>query len=480
MSDDEIKTQNVTIRSRNRNKPGSVDDLLNFESIKLEIPSPSDYRSPSYQLNRTPIKSKAILNRSNRSEENLYTSEESRNDTELDNTWKPDASWQTETSDSEVESEVETEIHDSRIKTREFTRREKIIRLNPYEFRRRKNRSPKKSTVAKAFEHLFIKNPKVKKENMGDKLTYTDLMNAIPVFEGHQKDLDYFISTCSTYNDQIEDTQKDMFVSIIKTRLKGIALTKMEPVHELNTWALIKTRLEEKFKRPMNYEAAQDEISNIRQSRTDSIETYGNNVRLALHKLNKAAETLSTENGALKLLRGANEKLAIRKFEQGLYNSNLKICVGARDHTTLDLAITYAMQKEGLYRNESRTRCNFCNILGHTEKECRRKQQNSPNQTNYNVNRFRQPNSPNKNESNQRNTNNNYRYRNNSNRWDGNRDNMGRNNGNPNRNFNSTGNSNNSFSNSNSPNNKNSTENAKKFNHRTVTLEEAIKKETKN
>lgn len=476
MSDDEIETRNVTIRPRNRNKPGSVDDLLNFETIELAIPSPSITESPSYQLTETPVKSRAILSRNHKSDESLFTPEKRGN---LDRTWDPNNTSQKETSESESETESETDTPYSPLINEQVTRKAKSLKLYPYEFRKRKNKSPNKSVAAVALKKLYRKKAKVIKEKMGDKLTYTDLINAIPIFEGHQKDLNYFISTCSTYNDNIDNAQKDMFVSIIKTKLKGIALTKMEPVTELNTWALIKTRLEEKFKRPMNYEIAQDEISNIRQSRTDSIEIYGNNIRFALHKLNKAAETLSNEDGALRLLRGANEKLAIRKFEQGLYNSNLKICVGARDYATLDLAITYAMQKEGLYKNESRIRCNFCNIVGHTERECRRKQQNSPNQTNYNVNRFRQQNSPNKNENIPRGNANNYRNRNYANRWENNRENNGRNSGNPNRNFNADGNSNNSFSNPNSPN-RNSPQNAKKFNHRTITLDEAIKEETKN
>lgn len=331
-----------------------------------------------------------------------------------------------------------------------------------------------------------------------NELSYTDIISAVPIFEGHQKDLDYFISTCSTYNEMVSDEQKPTFISIVKAKLKGIALTKMQPFADLNTWELIKTRLEEKFRRPMTYETAQDELSNIRQNRTESIESYGNNIRSALLKLNKACETLTADANALRLLRAANEKLAIRKFEQGLYNGNLKICVGARDFTTLDTAITYVMQKENLYKNESRIRCNYCGISGHMENECRRKQQNQ-SAIRSGDDRYRRASFPNRdgpgNASNtfqnardsnrweNRNNggaNNNFRGGNGPNRWGNNDGNGSRNNYNANRNSNSNGNPNNSYAPPNSPVNKNMPQNARTFTSRTVTLGEAMREETKN
>lgn len=354
------------------------------------------------------------------------------------------------------------------------------LRVNKPEKKKNKNRNKKPGSET----------------NTMTTLTYTDIINAIPIFEGHQKDLDYFISTCSTYNEIITAEQKPMFLSIVKTKLKGIALTKMEPFSEMTSWQLVQTRLEEKFKRPLNFEIAQDEISNVRQARTDSIEVYGNNIRFALHKLNKASESLTTDENALKLLRTANEKLAARRFEQGLYNINLKLCVGAKDCNSLDTAISYAMQKENLYKNESRIRCNFCNIIGHTENECRKKQQGQdrPSHSNDRTNRYRQwqPYSPNKFDSNStnnpnnksnnnsNNNSNNFRAGNNSNRWE---NNNGRNTDNMNRQFNSPNNPNKFAPRQNASFDKNvlaNPPNARKFTERTITLDEALQNEAKN
>lgn len=298
----------------------------------------------------------------------------------------------------------------------------------------------------------------------------TDIITMIPVFEGHQKDLDYFISTCTTLEAMVKANQKPMFNSIVKAKLKGIALTKMQPLNTLASWDDLKKRLEEKFRKPLTYEIAQDEISHIRQSRTESIDSYGNTMRLALHKLNKASETLSNEEAARRLLREANEKLAVRKFEQGLYNHNLKLCVGARDFTTLDAAISYALQKENLYRIESRPRCNYCKNVGHSERECRQKQRNNDDRNRYKT-------SPNKYGGNTGNYNN--RNGNSSNRWESNGRNIGRENNE--RLSNRPGDPGN-FRNSNSQNKMNTPQNMRNITERehTITLGEALKGEAKN
>lgn len=348
----------------------------------------------------------------------------------------------------------------------------------------------------------ILENNLNRKDKMA-KLTVSDIIKAIPVFEGHQKDMDYFISTCTNYYNMIDDNQKATFISIIVTKFKGIAYIKMQPLSELTTWELIKTRLEEKFKRPLNYETAQDEIAGIRQARNESIEVYGNHIRLALHKLNKATETLTDNVEALKSLRTANEKLAIRKFDQNLFNSNLKIWVGAKEFDTLDAAISFAMQKETINKNTSNVRCNYCNINGHIENDCRRKQrernQNNSDRTNNftrsnDYNRYKQPNSTNRNNYNSANNNNsngnpnNYTNKNGnrSNRWENSNNNNNRNDGNirkpP---MNSATNSNNPTSNSNMkfPNNQNTAQGARRFTDQTnhsLTLAEVLKDDTKN
>lgn len=229
-------------------------------------------------------------------------------------------------------------------------------------------------------------------------LTYTDVINGIPIFDGNRKDLDYFISTCTTYDSMVSAQQKETFIAILRSKLKGVALTKMQPVEELTNWTIFKTRLEDKFRKPITFELTQDTLSGIRQSRFESIESYGNKMRLALYDLNEASKTLSNNAEALKLLNKANEKLAMRKFEQNLSSNNVRIWVGAGIHESLDEIISYAIKKEDLYsRNPT---CSFCNIAGHTADNCRRRSNDSRNDSRYRNSNIRDNSDQNKNNGN--------------------------------------------------------------------------------
>lgn len=242
--------------------------------------------------------------------------------------------------------------------------------------------------------------------DMGEEtLEIKDIALTMPYFEGFQKDLDYFISTCKTYNEMVTEAQRPLLLQVIKTKFKGIALAKMEPLTTLNSWAEVKTRLEEKFKRPNTYEHAQDEITKIHQARNETIEVYGNRFRMALHRLNKAAENLTDSPEGLKVLRETNEKYAVRKFEQNIHNSELKFWVKMKTCQTLDAAIVVAMEEEDQFDIPRKLVCNYCNRDGHTERDCRQKQrernQNFPNRAEsnrnnqYYQNRFsNDPNSP--------------------------------------------------------------------------------------
>lgn len=204
-----------------------------------------------------------------------------------------------------------------------------------------------------------------------------------------------------------------------------MAFLKMQPFADLDTWQKVKTRLDEKFKRPIIYEIVQEKISGLRQNREENLEVYGNKIQIALHKLNRASESLTEDGGEVALLMKANEKVAIRAFEKGLYNANLRICITAKDFNSLVSAITYAMSKENLYRNESRIRCNYCNIIGHAEEDCRRKQNRKGH--NYNDDCFRRPNSPNDGDSDLDSDSKDSHNGNSSNRWQDNDPGNGRN-----------------------------------------------------
>lgn len=219
---------------------------------------------------------------------------------------------------------------------------------------------------------------------MANTFDIKDLIGRIPTFNGQQRDLEHFINTCEMINTNlIKDDQRNSLVYFIKMNITDIALAKMQPLSTLNSWNEIKGRLEDKFKRPITSENAQNEIARIKQQYGEPIEIYGNKFRMALRRLNTASENDSNSEEGRKALRNSNEKFAINKFEQNILNSQLKLWVQVKSCDTLDKAITAAMEKEYQFANTRKLICNYCNKEGHTAINCRRrlneKSQNAPN-----------------------------------------------------------------------------------------------------
>lgn len=203
--------------------------------------------------------------------------------------------------------------------------------------------------------------------------TIKDLVSAVPVYDGDEKQLETFINVCSKFYSLIEENQKEKFVTIIQTKITGEALADLQPIDDLKTWDDIKRKLEEKLRTPDTYEYAQEELSTIRQRKDEGMENYGKRIRKGLDKLNLSSKSLTNEEAALISLRKANEIHAIRKFEQNMFDERIKLMVGAATFKSLQEAIKFAMNKE-LFRKTTKDKiCTFCKINGHTEDECRKK-----------------------------------------------------------------------------------------------------------
>lgn len=182
---------------------------------------------------------------------------------------------------------------------------------------------------------------------MARSISYSDILTSVPIFDGNQEDLDYFISVCSTFNDiLLTENRRSTFLSIVKTKFKGIALTKMQPLGDLNSWQSIEERLLSRFKHPISYENASEAIMNIWQGSNESIKHYGDRMILALHNLNMSVATFIDTREGLEVLYKTNESTAIYKFEKNIYNQNIRDFVIMRNLKTLDAVINYAMEVE--------------------------------------------------------------------------------------------------------------------------------------
>lgn len=201
-------------------------------------------------------------------------------------------------------------------------------------------------------------------------LSYTDLINAIPQFDGKEKVLESFITICETYSKYVTEDQKGIFLAIVTTKLKDEDLTKLQPISDFRTWEELKKALEEKLIKPVSFEYAQEKLMNVKRTKDENIERFAERMKKALEQLNTATRALTLNADALRSLRKANEKLAIRKFGQNVYDYDLKVMISAAKSGTLEEAIALAMDREISFRSFSTKTCNYCKKPGHFERDC--------------------------------------------------------------------------------------------------------------
>lgn len=213
----------------------------------------------------------------------------------------------------------------------------------------------------------------------------------IPFFSGDQKELDGFINTCKMYNELTPEALKETLLNLVKAKITGDALSKIQPITAFDNIANLLKTLEETIRKPVSYEFANEDLNNIMQNREETIEAYGKRVREALHRLNKSSAKVSDNVQEQSVFRKAHEKLAISKFTQNLRYSQLRVAVAAANKATLEECIVYAMERELIEKNSNlrNLHCNLCGSNQHKANECTRSR--SALRPNSLPNRFRGP-----------------------------------------------------------------------------------------
>lgn len=166
------------------------------------------------------------------------------------------------------------------------------------------------------------------------KIEMKDVISCIPVFTGKMEEFDAFINTCSMINTLVED--KATLLTIIKAKISGEALAKARPLDTILTWENLSKRLHERLKKPVTFEYAQADLSNVFQKQDETLEDYAKRIKEKFRRLNEASKSISEVEVEMAVLRKANEKLAITKFQQNIRNDKLKVFVSAANKNTLD------------------------------------------------------------------------------------------------------------------------------------------------
>lgn len=205
---------------------------------------------------------------------------------------------------------------------------------------------------------------------MGDDLPLADLLNGIKMFEGEPEKLPEFITNCDLYHALAPDTQKAMILTIIKHRLAQSVKERIANEATFVTWEALRAELKAKIKKAaVSYDGVMSEMAMVRQKNNESIQDYGNRVKIVLKKLHEASSRMCPE--AAGALRIANERNAINKFEQNLLDTTLRITVNATSKDTLEQSIIIAMEKEIWLKGSNVVSCTICKKAGHSDSECR-------------------------------------------------------------------------------------------------------------
>lgn len=166
--------------------------------------------------------------------------------------------------------------------------------------------------------------------------------NLIPVMDGVENTTKRLIDSTEMYANMIDDKGKDLLITFVlksrlsenaKLRISGSYETVEELIKDLRCHLLPKK----------SFVAIQSKLQSIQQG-SNSIDTYGTEVEKLFTEL-----TISQAEGdsaTYKVLKPLNEKLAIKRFSDGLRSSKLGTIISARNYSNLKDAIQAAKDEE--------------------------------------------------------------------------------------------------------------------------------------
>lgn len=212
-------------------------------------------------------------------------------------------------------------------------------------------------------------------------ITYSDLKDLIPRYDGNKNKLDEFIQTVDSLETQLtEDRDKKLFDLSVKSHLTGTAFNAIRHL-KVTTWPEIKKSLKDKLN-PLDATTCYTALTHVKQNQNENMTDFAIRVETLLTNLNRSS-TIGAENATIKYVHASNERLAKRAFENGILNFKLKTLIIAKNQDTLERAIIEALDLDstGEFKNyEKRNNtsnnkkfCGFCKRSNHTESECFKK-----------------------------------------------------------------------------------------------------------
>lgn len=246
-------------------------------------------------------------------------------------------------------------------------------------------------------------------EEMAGSLSVHSIVRGIDRFESrNREEVESFIANVELFHELSgnSDELKLIVLKTVKSRLKAITI--LGNVQSLTLVQII-ARIREKFKLSMTFDAAQEKLLAIQQTSKETIDSYGERVKKLLDIMNTESTDDNVDIQDAKAVM--NERLAIRKFKQNLFDTNVRMMALSVTHSDLYEAVSFANEKleemrmSNIRQEQPKTNANpmnnqqkfntadkkekmFCHICkrkNHMTKDCfskKKNQQNDNNQSN--------------------------------------------------------------------------------------------------
>lgn len=209
----------------------------------------------------------------------------------------------------------------------------------------------------------------------GPRNIFLKRLNNIPDFDGESfESFKKFMEKSETlyYSCANEAENSELFEQILlkvnrETRNLIVSLNNLD-------WETIKTALMKHYAHLCNKNLVTTQLENVKQKKDESLLDYAERARKLLRNKQAMYMNLSEEQ------RTEYNRTASKAFVKGITNSGLKERVMTRGAETLEGAIENALDMETdameqVARNE--LYCRSCNMPGHRERDCRRKNGNN-------------------------------------------------------------------------------------------------------
>lgn len=169
-------------------------------------------------------------------------------------------------------------------------------------------------------------------------------LKMIPEFSGERRELHKFLSCCDiVYNTATTRAEKDSFLSVVKTKLSGLAY-EIVKYGEFDNWEILKPAIQNQFLETRTIAQIQLELLSTRQKQNEDVRSFANKIERLCQDLTDAC-VRSEGEAAAPIIKNLNKKSALKAFVEGLVPS-LKFVIKASRFDDLTAAIEAACEEE--------------------------------------------------------------------------------------------------------------------------------------